>query len=1123
LDGLDEKLAEYAFFPLSNVFNESPRLSSRCLEVAVLSLQVLVSRGWRQKLQPATGTQLLILLSLLAGGSPSRPKDPKDNASDSTPSEELISACFECMSTLFECMGQANRHIFDETGAKTIVDQSVYLLLEAITDNPSVRVQLSAANAFQNLLSQISSRVLLASLLPRTVSALTKALKPSTQTRRPHKVLVALVELLSHILAAVLADEVAISATPLQAAGSEVSRLRPGTAEEFSTLDDKWLKATASQVKLALANVVKIRSHDRPEVQHALFRLCLMICEKCSKTLFDSLQLMLETMVMLTGCDEASTPAREKQLLKHLILSSAEFTDILRNSLDSWINTLPRVMHGNDDRPKRQVLKQISTAAQILLEAGDDTDLLHESLATSLVESISTAIDLSAGKSPHKVHEALSPAQLTHFEELIPLQHFEPVIMGQKSPLDPLVELHALISQMRGSSASEPLTRSIMARIGQSSGSQQVSALWLTLSFLNDDKPAFSMSELVEISSESFNTIPYLISDLYSVCLPLILDSAMGSTNHDWRVTALALESTVLQAKQLGLSYRPEMIDTLYPILSQLGSPEPRLQSHAMTALNLLARACEYPDTSTMLVENVDYLINSIALKLNTFDISPQGPQVLLMLLRLCGARLIPYLDDLIGSIFAALDNFHGYPRLVELLFDVLGVAVDEAAKNPALTIANGIEEPQHKKRGCSPSTMEDILHDIRVHKGRKDRLKAEMLGRQLGGDALKATPRRPWTSKLDGPQKPNENHEAQELDIGDDDDNDDKAEAPSSHTEEKEPPISKPHTLLLSIARSTIPHLSSPSPRVRLTLLQLITRIAPVLSRHENSFLPLVNDIWPVILPRLLSSENTTSSSDQDEAKQDPTYVTTAAADTLAAICIGAGDFMRGRIETTFPSLERLYKAVWREVEQDRLRMAQHRRPVGRIASDAGSESAGTNLEGIVDLRIVDSPTLGLNASSSSHTSTGNDTRLAKSQIGANPASAVIPLHQPSKTTNSHTRIHASLLTLLSTILTYLSIPPASEMGDAILALLAPVMDEPSNELVRDALEMWNADAVWVVRERGIVEREMCEGVRELGDWSWDGRGKGRGYEVDKPEPVQVPRRNGDKVELWEFAEVVF
>ena len=113
------------------------------------------------------------------------------------------------------------------------------------------------------------------------------------------------------------------------------------------------------------------------------------------------------------------------------------------------------------------------------------------------------------------------------------------------------------------------------------------------------------------------------------------------------------------------------------------------LRKHAMTGLNLLAQACEYPSTGDMLIGNVDYLINSVALKLNSFDISAQVPQVVLMMLRLCGARIVPYLDDLLGSIFSAVDNFHGYPRLVELLFRVLKGVVDESRKQPELMITS--------------------------------------------------------------------------------------------------------------------------------------------------------------------------------------------------------------------------------------------------------------------------------------------------------------------------------------------------------------------------------------------------------------------------------------------------
>ncbi len=45
-----------------------------------------------------------------------------------------------------------------------------------------------------------------------------------------------------------------------------------------------------------------------------------------------------------------------------------------------------------------------------------------------------------------------------------------------------------------------------------------------------------------------------------------------------------------------------------------------------MTALNNLASACEYESAAQMLIENVDYLINAVALRLNAFDVSRKWP-----------------------------------------------------------------------------------------------------------------------------------------------------------------------------------------------------------------------------------------------------------------------------------------------------------------------------------------------------------------------------------------------------------------------------------------------------------------------------------------------------------------
>ncbi len=48
------------------------------------------------------------------------------------------------------------------------------------------------------------------------------------------------------------------------------------------------------------------------------------------------------------------------------------------------------------------------------------------------------------------------------------------------------------------------------------------------------------------------------------------------------------------------------------------------------------------------------------------------------MMINLAGPSLLPFLDDLIESIFVVLESFHGYKKLVELLFTALKAVVDQ-------------------------------------------------------------------------------------------------------------------------------------------------------------------------------------------------------------------------------------------------------------------------------------------------------------------------------------------------------------------------------------------------------------------------------------------------------------
>ena len=984
------------------------------------------------KLAPNMGKQLLILMTLIAGGGPT--KSQGESLGD-----DLKVAAFDCMSALIECMGklQQSKHIFDEVDARTMVDQSTYILLEAITDNPSDLVQLAAAQALSSLFEQVSDRIVLASLMPRTVSSLTKALQLSTQARRTHRVLQVHLATLNKILYKVLNDEVVENEADTLVGTKRLPEATPEReADKLSILDKSWLQATSSQVRLALISVAKLRDHDRAEVRQALVRLATMVINQCSKTLAESVSPMIETLVVLAN-DRVSTTAFH--VLKRLASIDPGLGESLKTSLYKWTGSLPRVMQGSDDRPKSRILQQISTTFEVLSEIDQSSDILDTSLATNLVESVATAIGSQTFRSVQAVTEPAKPSfNLLNIQEANSHADFEAVVLNHGSQKELLAHLHTLIAKLGRSQNSDALVRLILDRVA-SSGSSKVAATWLALNLLRQRTlNRTSMEQYLDLPGDAataVDTRPHLVSDLYALAVSELLDPASYShgTKSDWRLTALALESLILQANQLGPSYRPELVETLYPILSLLGASQLELRTHAITSLNLLAKACHYSSTSDMLVQNADYLINSVALRLNAFDISPQAPQVFLMMVRLCGAKLIPYLDDLIYDIFAILDSFHGYPRLVEVLVEVFDAVVDEGARQLNMDITSGNDQPGHKKQHYQASTIEDILADLVSYNVRKNKTEAEYL------EPMKSAPHRPWSDALDGPDRidstlsnpvEGSGHLAEEQA---------NENLPPS---EKEQTLSKTHSLLLRIAESTPYHLSSPSPRVRLIVLHLLARIATPLSVDENTFLPLINADWPALAPRLFANSHTTDDITEDGGRSEPAYITMAAANTVSALCVGAGDFMASRIEDIFPSLEKTYRQVWDRVASRRGREKGRQRDQ-RIRRLNGAH-IGPGLEGAVDLRIT-------------------QTNLPSTSLQSTKVSVDTSLHDGIN--SSDEQILNALIGLLVVILDYVRI--SDDMGDTILDLLAPIMDEPGREAVRAALDVWNADAVWLVRDQ--------------------------------------------------------
>lgn len=1018
-DRLDPGLADYVFVPLAQqVFNETKKLSPRCLEVAAECVTILVADGYGRFLTPKLGKELLILMSLLAGAG--------NGAENQGPPDDLKVAAFKCISEVIKALtlSPGGSEILGDQGTKNIVDQLVYLLLEAITDGQPEQVQVSASEVLLQIVRSISSRVFLASLLPRTISSLTQALRLSTTVRRTGKVLTAHLRLFRVILDRCLADRVAIE---------------PVDEAEKTSLSPSWLKATTAQIKNALSQVTKLRNNDNSNVRRALEELCVMVIEQCRGTLKDSLPVMLETLITLSVRPDGESAS---STCRYLMISYPETADILRSSLVKWSSSLPRLMQGQDEQPKALALERLAASLRALSDSGVADMTVSSEVLPALVSAIGHTLH-EKNASPRRIQDdegsltlgssTIIPSATTDFDDFV-LEH--------QSQKDTKLQLQKLVAALKESSQLPQMIRYLSGFVTEPDSDLGLASFWLALQLLRSDNTnSLSIDDLLmvdEAENQSLSRFS-LLADLHANTLPL-LNSVFndGKQEQSWQMQALAMEAVVMYAQTFqGDTYRPELVDTLYPVLSFFGSPNAVLRVHAMTALNKLAMTCQYSSTTEIIIDNADYLVNSVAWKLDTFSLSPEAPQILQMMVRLCGAQLIPYLDDLIQSVFAALDSYHGYPEWVETLFKSLKAVVDVSNEQPLLTIAQGTKAAVYENPSVLPSAPSDILDDLESRKRRK------MDFARSAEDPPTQAPHRPWTNELDGPSfpKPAEANEDETAEVNLDDENNESL-SPTKPPEDEEKKLTKSHNLLLSIARSTVPHIASPSPRVRHLLLDLLKDVSPLLGQDEDSFLPLINAIWPVIVPRLFAEQATGESIN---AEEELAYNIRAAADTITVLCTNAGDFMSSRIDDIFQQLVRLFKKT--EAQVMHKSPGKSHQTNGTSSPQMTANSTIPAIQGTVSLQVVKQEM-------------PNDTKPGDAE-----SSLVQRSVQQARTSKS--QILESLVGLLTTILLHVKL--SLDVGDEIMRLLLPLIAR--RESIRHALEIYNADMVWLWRHQAASD----------------------------------------------------
>ncbi|TQV92629.1 HEAT repeat protein [Cordyceps javanica] len=994
---LHDKLAEYVFFPLSHIFRQMTKYPVTVVENCVACLRILIIYGWRTRISPALVQQLFTLLIFIIDDVPG------SNENHEKP-EELILESFRTLTALLDAAAGSAQAAAGLAAPAAIpqLGQGVTAMLDGIADGVTPKIQEEALSSLLALHRAIRDHAVLATFLPGTLSNLAKVLH--TPARHKASVLAGCLNAVRVVLTRVLGDLRTRSILAIKDKDDAEEQ-----EDRNKVLGPAWLKATVEQVKKALATMMKLRAHESEDVKTSLNKLCVTLLDECHETLSNCSGLLVETAIILDSTEHHSFTETN---LSHIAGIYPELLDVVKTTVYNWMSSLPRHMQSADEDVKRIAVHNFSKGIELLRSLNIESSTMESALSNTMCETVTTLLQAKTLSSDNA-----APIQLlesTSMEKASGMTSHYPVLLSHQSQRGLRQELMSLLRAVSSTSQSGAVLADMVEFVRNDTENSQVAAYWLSLEMVKAAHASSAEEDaflnLSDVSNGSLD-VESAFSELYAFSVD-ILDSHSDASTVDWRMEALALEAVAYAAQRSGESFRPELIDVLFPIATFLGSNNPRLQQHAVATLNILASASKYNSVSDLIVGNVDYMVSSVALRLNTLDISPASTQVLTMMIRLAGPRLIPFLDDVVESIFAALENYHGYPVFVESLFHVLKEIVDQGAKTESARLLNDHErkEVHHRKQLGQQEDLNSLMAFLEKRNERKKRDEDEERSMQ----PLEGHPQTPWGE----PEKKGRDGETE--DTG--------GEPPS----EEKPPSSSTYQLLNRVASLTQYYLTSPTPKLRRSLLELLQSAVSVLSADEDSFLPLVNTLWPVVIGRL----------------QDPEpYVVVEACVALAGLCVAAGDFLTSRFQT-----------AWQDGLRNFCRKAKRAAAVAGI-DRPGGRNLGPPVHGsLSSTEVVVRP-----AASTTALSRRRGEPLVPS---ASASASSLGQHA------SPARIWAAVVALLTAVAA--NVRMDESMFDDVLELLADVLDKRPD--AKEALEIINADAVWLaLYERGMTARRAA------------------------------------------------
>ncbi|XP_041375233.1 TELO2-interacting protein 1 homolog [Gigantopelta aegis] len=473
---------------------------------------------------------------------------------------------------------------------------------------------------------------------------------------------------------------------------------------------EEWVKSTTSKLVILVKQIATLKTHSNWRVRMALVKWAEMLLKSCSRSMSESVSVFLEVLVclLIDEYDSVSTQCRRvlTQYNKTCEDSSEArpLTEILEENLYALTTSLPRQIRMADEEEKLAVVNLLGGYLALL---GPNVNSLLRSfshlkrLSLALVQSLEIdctdlkIIEERTTISGHEIgivnserwNDILKPRKFyQHFRD----RNIEKGLLYVCNVLGQYGDIHILIdhfldlfqeTQVYRLAATVIMNEIVAGTVLCQNPGKELFPDYCTGStynppsavqniirmlideYLSSFNLTTSVKEKSQFKSRTSVKHSLLLAESGVTTSPRLAVSSdtpsVAVLNRNIMQICLFIEGIGTVAKVLGEDFKPMLIKVLYPLMEKLGDGSAYISSSAYLTLIDICKACHYRSIEELIMENADYLINEISLRLRHLPDNLQTPLVLQAMLHHSSERLLPVVHDTILEILSSLDDHY--------------------------------------------------------------------------------------------------------------------------------------------------------------------------------------------------------------------------------------------------------------------------------------------------------------------------------------------------------------------------------------------------------------------------------------------------------------------------------